>query len=356
MRVLAVSWTPLWPPYGGAAVRGSALLERLVGHDVRLVAPGSLPPGLDGVSLGPGRRPAWLPFNPDTLRLISARASRATWFAAREHRPHVVLALGLWAVGMARKVRAPLVLDLSHIESLTAHQSGRPRAVAAVLRWIERRAGRRAAQVWAVSVEDRQRLEALLPGSGAKLRLVPNGAPAVRPSVPPVGPPFRVLFVGRQAFRPNREAARWLVREVLPRLPEMTLTIAGGDVAQGHDRLEAVGLQADLGPLYARSHAVCAPIFSGTGSRLKVLEAAAHRRPLVATRHAVEGHGMEASRHYLRAETAAETVIALQRLEQEPGLAASLAASAHDHVTAHLLWDHAARSARTALDSLVSVN
>jgi len=355
VRVLALSWTPLWPLHGGGAVRAHALLSRLVDDDVRVVAPGPMPPSFEGHALSRAPCPTgWA--NPDVLHLVSPGAKRVARRVAREHRPQVVIAFGVWSMGMAGGLGpgAPCVLDMSHVESLTAAESGRRRILVLVLRWLERRAMVSAEQVWTVSEEDRQRAAGLLPGIDPKVRVVRNGMDPALPSPPPTGSPFRVLFVGRLAFRPNRQAAEFLIREIIPRVPEAVLTVVGGHLPATTERVDPVGACDQVASHYARAHAVCAPVFAGTGSRLKVLEAAVHGRPLVATRRAVEGHGFVAGRHYLEAGTAEEFVEALRRLHQDPELAATLATTARAHVLTHHQWDDAARGARHALEELVA--
>jgi len=53
--------------------------------------------------------------------------------------------------------------------------------------------------------------------------------------------------------------------------------------------VEFAGFVSDLHKLYARSRVVSAPILSGSGTRLKIIEAAAYGKPIVATRLGVEG-------------------------------------------------------------------
>ena len=50
-----------------------------------------------------------------------------------------------------------------------------------------------------------------------------------------------------------------------------------------------MGFVSDLRGLYARSRVVCAPILSGAGTRIKIIEAAMYGKPTVATRIGAEG-------------------------------------------------------------------
>ena len=60
----------------------------------------------------------------------------------------------------------------------------------------------------------------------------------------------------------------------------------------------------DVRPLVASSKMSLAPIFSGGGTRLKILEAMALKTPVVATSKGAEGLDVESERHLLIADTA----------------------------------------------------
>ena len=142
---------------------------------------------------------------------------------------------------------------------------------------------------------------ALLRAHGARqVEVVPN---AVR--IPPLddirapesdrSPHTDLLFVGNLSYPPNIEAARWLSESVLPRLPEdRTLTLVGSRPASAVRRLESprVRIAADVAsvtPWYASSTLAVAPLRSGGGTSIKVIEALAHARPVVATRGGARG-------------------------------------------------------------------
>jgi len=226
------------------------------------------------------------------------------------------------------------------------------------VRLVEVSAVRRADQVWTVSAEDLERVVRIAGIPRERVRVVPNGVDSV-PSLPPPpsGEPFRVLFVGRGSFRPNREAARFLVREVRPLLDrDVLLTVVGGARVPAGGGVELVGECDEVAPHYVRAAVVCAPILAGTGTRLKVLEAAAHGRAMVATPRAVEGLGMVPGTHYLEADTPQRFADAIRSLRQSPELAAGLARAAREHVLERFRWERVAACARQHLGALVSLS
>ena len=81
-----------------------------------------------------------------------------------------------------------------------------------------------------------------------------------------------VGFIGALDYRPNQDAVRWILDELKPRIPEAKLVIAGLD--------EKVD---DATAFMQRMSVIIAPLFAGGGMRIKVLEALALGKPVVAT-------------------------------------------------------------------------
>jgi glycosyltransferase involved in cell wall biosynthesis len=69
-----------------------------------------------------------------------------------------------------------------------------------------------------------------------------------------------------------------------------------------------------------------------------VLDALAMAKPLVATAVAVEGLDLVEGEHYLRAETAAEFVAQIERLERSPDLSRTLGAAGRRLVVDRYDW------------------
>ena len=153
-----------------------------------------------------------------------------------------------------------------------------------------------------------------------------------------------MLFVGHLGYHPNRRAVHELCAAILPRLrrlrPDTRLHVCGRSPAPALARLvEAAGgrLTADppdLGDAYRRAAVVAVPLREGGGTRIKIIEALAIGRPIVATAKAVEGLGLAPGTHYVRAETPREFATALARLLDDPDGARALAARGGEVVEA----------------------
>ena len=142
---------------------------------------------------------------------------------------------------------------------------------------------------------DRQTL--LLRHPGLDPAVVPNAVP-VPAAVDRADDGQTLLFVGSFGYAPNLEGIRWFVTEILPLVPATTrvrVRIVGRDGpdalrALGRDRrVEIVGEVDDLTPFYRSAALAIAPLRSGGGTRLKVIEALARGVPVVATTTALRG-------------------------------------------------------------------
>ncbi|MDQ6925891.1 MAG: glycosyltransferase family 4 protein [Candidatus Eremiobacteraeota bacterium] len=253
----------------------------------------------------------------------------------------------------------PFVLNHHNIESHLLHRRAdrmrgparaffrqQARATAA----LERTFGARAASNLVVSDLDGDRLRELAPQ--ARIETIPNGVD-VTFFAPDAAEPVRprsLVWAGGMDWFPNADAIEWFATALWPALaaddPERTATIVGRHppgravaLAASDPRVQVLGFVDDV-RLYVRQAAtyIC-PIRVGGGTRLKVLDALALGRPLVATRIGVEGLGLENGTHYLEANDVAETVAQVRRLEHDPRLAARLAGAGRAFALATYSWD-----------------
>lgn len=167
---------------------------------------------------------------------------------------------------------------------------------------------------------------------------VPNAV--VIPTVPQRQPAaeLRLLFVGNLTYRANVEAVQLLVRAILPRLQRrlgerpVCVTLVGRASTEverlASPAVRVRGFVEHLGPLYAQADVVVAPLRTGAGTRIKLLEAFAHNVPVVATRAAAEGLAVLDGRHLLVRADPTGLAAAVGDLAADPALGASLAEQA----------------------------
>jgi glycosyltransferase involved in cell wall biosynthesis len=176
---------------------------------------------------------------------------------------------------------------------------------------------------------------------------VPNGLDvAAYPFTLPAPAETPVLvFLGKLDFRPNADAMRWFLQTVLPGLGSTRCFVVGGApppwlVALGqHDaRVAVTGHVPDERAYLRRGTALVLPVQTGGGSRLKALVAMASGLPIVSTRVGMEGLDVEPEEHFLRAETPADWIAALTRLQRDPALGQRLARAGRARVEARYDW------------------
>lgn len=157
-------------------------------------------------------------------------------------------------------------------------------------------------------------------------------APRVAPGTAP-----RVVMVGNLSYRPNAEAASWFVDQVWPRVraavPSATFALvgAGADVAltsvgEG-DGVELLGEVADLSHELSQASVSVAPVLSGTGTRVKIIEAFAWGLPVVSTTAGASGLNVVDARDLLVADAPASFASAVIRLLTDRELAGRLGAN-----------------------------
>lgn len=254
----------------------------------------------------------------------------------------------------------PRVLPLGVPAAYVAHNSEAALAASAAvdlpaaLRPLAKREARRLAALEADVAAAAGFAAVMSPEDGARLRfLAPRlDVTLVAPAPPPLprgarrqaaraaAAPTGLLLVGSFHWRPKRANAVWLVREVLPLVQASRAgadLLVAGSGASHLARLAGplVRLRpdpAEVASLYDEGRIAVVPERQVGGVKLKVLEAAAHGAPIVATSAGVEGTGLRDGRDCLVADGAADFAQAIVRLLSEPGLARQLGDSARRQV------------------------
>jgi O-antigen biosynthesis protein len=166
--------------------------------------------------------------------------------------------------------------------------------------------------------------------------------------------PFTMLFLGSFRHDPNRAALDWFVLEVMPlilaRQPGARLIMVGSDPPPAHAYADRSGALRMLGyvedvrePLGRYAVFVC-PILSGSGVRVKLLEAFSAGIPVVSTRVGAEGLAAKDGEFCALADDPAGFAERVLGLFEDLGKAGEMAGRARAEVEAH--WDMAAITGR----------
>lgn len=154
--------------------------------------------------------------------------------------------------------------------------------------------------------------------------------------------PNTILFVGSFRHEPNIDALRWFVTNALPRItvahPEARLVIVGSDpppslsFLSNHPNVRFTGYVPDVREPLAQCAVFICPVLTGSGIRVKLLEAFASGIPAVSTYLGAEGLATQSGEVCELASSAVEFAEAVVRLLRDPEYAASLALKARTMV------------------------
>lgn len=190
-------------------------------------------------------------------------------------------------------------------------------------------------------------------------QFVPELAPRIDPDLragidvrkyefePGARKPGTMLFLGSFRHAPNAEALAWLVQHafqhIVSRRPDAKLTVIGSDPPPRHSmpdfgpNIEILGFVDDIRQPLRESAVFLCPILSGSGVRVKLLEAFAAGIPVVSTRIGAEGLASKDGEICALADDPAEFAAKVVHLLDHPDEAQAMADRARAHVAEH--WD-----------------
>ena len=265
--------------------------------------------------------------------------------------------------------RQPFLLVEHNVESeLGAATYGRWPVLARPLAWYDQWRARRwehhalalADVVVAVTDNDACKLATI---GGRPTCVVSNGVDTRGfADVQPDATGQRVLFVGNYEYAPNVDAVEWALGEVWPRLwalrPEARFVVCGHAMPDAwrqrwpDARIEWRGYVPSLPEVQSQSAVFMAPLRSGGGSKLKVLEALAAGLPVVSTREGLSGLDVQDGVQARVADTAEAMAQATAELLAQPERAKALGQAARQHVGARFDW----RAAASQLEAAYAVH
>jgi glycosyltransferase involved in cell wall biosynthesis len=329
-----------YPPVGGGALRSASLLEYLAQHyTVDAVLFAHSHSSQPGAALPPGKVRRFVEIQlPRHSRTIAARAWRNSRrlllnqpplldrFSGRQTQVSdflqgqaydVAVIEHFWCAPYLQAIRrasssTKAVLDLHNIESIwhgTLAAASSPWGAFAHRRFSA--SYRERERIWlpqfdgilVASADDAARVAPL----NQRVVVYPNAIPAIwegqrrEENV--------IAFSGNLEFEPNRSAVAFFAREVWPlvrsRFSGLRWRIIGKnpqavtDLVKHDPAIELTGAVGDAVASLAQAKVAVVPVLSGSGTRLKILEAWAAGTPVVSTTIGAEGLEAEDGRHVL---------------------------------------------------------
>jgi polysaccharide biosynthesis protein PslH len=383
VNILLLSpWLP-WPPFGGALIRIWETLRHLSRKNrVTLLAPLRHPEEAAHVSAASGLCErvvtTYLPDQgPAVVRRLAVGLVRGMPFIqglhydpalARHIRTltsqdaydviHVEFSfMAPYVAAVSPRSRAKKILSTHNIESLRfvrELQFAPPRMRGLALRsdhlffrsW-EERALRSFDGIIAVSPVELAWIRQRAPA--AAVALVPNGVDVDHFSTESASGSSRaIVFTGLMNYPPNIDAAVWFCDAVLPLVqrehPEICFKIVGDKpdrtvlALAKRKGVQVTGRVPDVRPHLADCLASVVPLRSGAGTRLKILEAMAMRRPVVSTPLGAEGLEVTPGVDILLGQTAQELSNHVCALATDPELGKRLGRAGRRLVEAKYDW------------------
>lgn len=370
MKILQLCRIPVYPPRNGAAIRVGKTAEKLSElGDLWFAAPpnegADSPESFERIDLDTSflttrllRNEGWLALfalserHPlsrlQTDAIVSAVDGHdATFDVIVSEFPQVTGA----AVELAAAHDAKLLLNKhnaayeileSFLEQRPVPAAVRGRAVAN-LRSFERRTIAAADVAVFQSASDRDRF----PDDGTVTRVIPNGCDydQIRAGGDPEALGNRLgidrdalvcTFVGSYTYEPNRSAASVITDVLAPAFSDVEFLLVGHAPPQSTRRnVHTPGYVEDLaGALHLADIALC-PLFTGSGTKLKMLDYFAAGLPVISTSIGVEGLPVRDGREVLVYDSISGFERGIERLIDSPSLREELAGSAQGIASDH---------------------
>ncbi len=212
-----------------------------------------------------------------------------------------------------------------------------------------------------ISDQDKQHLLKIEPALKDSIYVISNGLDTEYFSSSDMEKKTDLVFVGNMGYHPNILAAKYLIREILPRLDQnIKITIAGtrptAEVrALASEHVEITGWIEDIRSAYDGAKIFVAPIFTGAGQQNKILEAMAMGLPVVTTPIVNKGIGAESGRELLVAENEVEFAEKIKVLIKDVDLRHKIIVESRKFVEENYSWEKENEKLENVFETVLKV-
>lgn len=312
---------------------------------------------------------------------------QAAWRAALAFQPDIIQAELLWTAPIAlwlrrrirrsdrlAKRRVPVVLMQENVEYQKFVRFGMTSPFLRVIQWLEGWACRSADRVVALSEVDRGFMIDLYDVPPERFALIPHGVDPALFDYRPQGavaarqklglaPDVPILtFVGKLDYVPNVRAVEQIANQIAPAVWEHHPAAKFAIIGQGAEALtnyrrdgiiftgfidarahpgssEGHTSEPNLSDYLSAADVVLVPLDSGSGTRLKIVEAASNARPVVSTYIGAEGQSFVDGEEILLTEEVDRAFVeATLRLLADPEMGQRLGHAAREKVLTEYSW------------------
>ncbi len=362
---LVAAWYSVQDESSGGKRRIGELLRALAPR-VKLLQPAPAHPEFPGAGLPVDFGQRKLGVNWSMVNFYWPRNRRFARRLVAEWKPSVIVTTSIWCHSAFDGLGIPRVLDAQNVDAATiAERFGARHPFTRIVAAVEQRVLAESDLVFCCAGTDAERFQRDYGVPPEKLRVIPNGVTVTDAPLCPEAAALRerdagktvLYFMGKTDYAPNEEALRFIAGRLLPELERLapgrfTCWISGGGpgLPPGveHPSLRWLGRVPEVPPWLAAADIAIAPVESGGGTRLKILEFLGAGKPLVATPKAAEGidlvPGVDADLVPL-----GEMAEAILRLADDPARAAALGAAGRTRMRSSYMWESIRARWRTAL-------
>lgn len=197
-----------------------------------------------------------------------------------------------------------------------------------------------------VSTEDKEYFENRYPKE--KTLCVPIGADVT--DLEPIVHSRQLSFVAKMSYEPNETGAIWFERNVWPvvvsEIPDAELYLVGKDPSEKlleesskQKNITVTGTVDSVEPYYKESVAIIAPILSGGGVKVKLLEGLGHGKIVISTKKALEGTDFITGKHVLATDSPEEFAQYCISVINEPEKYETIRMNAHEIMKNKYSWE-----------------
>lgn len=197
---------------------------------------------------------------------------------------------------------------------------------------------------------DSKRLEVFSPGIATYV--IPNGVDTAffSPDAAADADPHELVFIGGMSWYPNREAMLFFAKHVWPllkqKIPNIHMHVVGEtppqdiiDFSKHDDHYHVHGFVDNVKDIFNKAGIYVCPISDGGGTKLKILDALAMGKPIVAHPIACEGIDVVDGENVLFAETPEEYAHNIGRLIEDNALRDAFSRSARKLILERYSYD-----------------
>lgn len=232
-----------------------------------------------------------------------------------------------------------------------AHNSLRFRSYASAALQVEKSLFKKIDTFFCCSEEDNIKLTRLN-NSIVRGTIIPNGVDLMLNTYDHSDYKYEIkniLFCGSLDYLPNKQGISWFYEEVFPTLkqllPSTTLTVIGScsdleayKAIQSDESVNFIGRVDSVLSYYYTSSVAIVPLLSGSGTRLKILEAMSLGNPVVSTSIGASGLDCKAGEHILIADDPNDFASMISQLLTDKSKFDDMRHKALEFVASHYEW------------------